>query len=141
MINLFTIGFCGKKETEFYGLLDKAGIKVLIDVRLWRVSRFVPWANGTNLERKLGERYVYVPECAPTKELLDNYKAGRLTWDEYEVTFNEIISNREIEKLFLQDLIDMACLLCSEKNHEMCHRKLIATYLANKYIGVKVRHL
>jgi uncharacterized protein (DUF488 family) len=66
MINLFTIGFCGKKEAEFYDLLDHAGVKVLVDIRL---------------------------------------------------------------------------LLCSEKNPEMCHRRLVTEYLADKFVGVEIRHL
>jgi uncharacterized protein (DUF488 family) len=141
MINLFTIGFCGKNEAEFYGLLDHAGVKVLVDIRLLRTSRFVPWANGGNLELTLKERYIYMPECAPTKELLDSYKAGGITWSEYEKVFNELINERRIEKRFSPDLLDKACLLCSETNPEMCHRRLVAEYLSDKFEDIEIRHL
>jgi uncharacterized protein (DUF488 family) len=141
MINLFTVGFCGKKEAEFYDLLDHAGVKVLVDIRLWRTSRFVPWANGGSLDLMLGGRYLYMPECAPTKELLDSYKAGRIDWNGYEKVFSELINGRRIENRFSPDLLDKACLLCSEKNPEMCHRRLVTEYLADKFEGVEIRHL
>ncbi|MDR2666960.1 MAG: DUF488 domain-containing protein [Holosporales bacterium] len=141
MTNLFTIGFCGKKEDQFHDLLDHAGVKILVDIRLWRTSRFVPWANGTNLKSMLKGRYIYIPECAPTKMLLDSYKAGEITWTEYEKTFNEIINEREIEKRFTQELIERACLLCSEKSPEMCHRRLVAEYLVDKFEDIGIKHL
>jgi uncharacterized protein (DUF488 family) len=141
MTKLFTIGFCGKKEGEFYNLLDRAGVEILVDVRLWRISRFVPWANATNLKLMLGDKYIYVPECAPTRELLDSYKAGWVTWDRYEEIFDELISKRGVEKQFSHKSIDWACLLCSEKNPEMCHRRLVAEYLEGKFIGIEIKHL
>ncbi|MDR1034911.1 MAG: DUF488 domain-containing protein [Holosporales bacterium] len=141
MISLFTIGFCGKKEAEFYNLLNHAGVKTLVDIRLWRTSRFVPWANGGSLKLMLKERYIYMPDCSPTKELLDSYKAGGITWAEYEKVFNELINERRIEKRFSPDLLDKSCLLCSEKSPEMCHRRLVAEYLADKFVDVESRHL
>jgi uncharacterized protein (DUF488 family) len=140
-INLFTVGFCGKKEAEFYDLLDHAGVKVLVDIRLWRTSRFVPWANGGSLELMLGDRYIYKPECAPTKELLDSYKASRIDWNGYEKVFNELINERRIEKRFAQNSLGGTCLLCAEKSPEMCHRRLVAEYLADKFVDVEIRHL
>jgi uncharacterized protein (DUF488 family) len=141
MIRLFTIGVCGKKEGEFYNLLNDAGVRFLVDIRLWRTPRFVPWASGANIKLMLGDRYIYMPECAPTKDLLDNYKAGRIDWDMYEMNFNEILTNRKIEKLFSYNLLDGACLLCSENAHEMCHRRLVAEYLSNKFVDVEIKHL
>lgn len=141
MATLFTIGFSGKKEDEFYDLLDAAGAKRLADIRLWRASRFLPWASGLALSRRLGERYVHMPECAPTEELLAGYKAGEISWSGYERAFGGIMREREIERLFNAALLDGACFLCSEKTPEMCHRRLVAEYLAGKFEGVDIRHL
>jgi hypothetical protein len=105
MISLLTIGFCGKKEAEFYDLLDNAGVKVLVDIRLWRTSRFVQWANGSRLKLMFGDRYICEAECAPTKELLDNYKKGKIDWNKYKNVFNELINERRIEKRFSLDLL------------------------------------
>jgi uncharacterized protein (DUF488 family) len=141
MITLFTIGFCGKKEAEFYDLLNNAGVKLLIDIRLWRGSRFVPWASGENIKSILKDRYIHVPEFAPTKELLIDYKGNKITWNEYEKMFNEVINHRMIDKQFPRDLLDGACLLCSEKNYEKCHRRLVAEYLSNNFANSKIKHL
>jgi uncharacterized protein (DUF488 family) len=122
-------------------LLNNAGVKLLIDIRLWRVSRFVPWASGENIKSILKDRYIYAPECSPTKELLSDYNGNRITWNEYEKIFNEIINHRMIDKQFPRDLLDGACLLCSEKNYEKCHRRLVAEYLSNNFANSKIKHL
>jgi hypothetical protein len=69
-VTIFTIGFCGKKENEFHDFFNNAGGTLLLDIRLRRVARFVPWASGDNLEIAFGRRDQYVSECAPTIELL-----------------------------------------------------------------------
>jgi uncharacterized protein YeaO (DUF488 family) len=105
------------------------------------MSRFVPWANGPNLEVVLKERYIYLPECAPTTELLDNYKKGRITWNQYEQIFKEIITSRNVEKLFSQKSLENACFLCAEENPTKCHRRLIAEYIAIRFANIEINHL
>jgi uncharacterized protein (DUF488 family) len=141
MTVLFTIGFSGKKEDDFYSIFDAVEVKKLFDIRLWRVSRFLPWASGTNLAKRLGKRYIYMQECAPTKELLFGYKDGSISWNEYEKIFGNIMRERQIEQLFTLELLDGSCLLCSEKTPEMCHRRLVAEYLVKKFHNIIVRHL
>ena len=141
MIKIFTIGFSGKKENAFFDLLNAAEIKRLVDVRLWRKARFTPWASEMNLMQQLGEKYVYMPEFAPTKELLVRYKDGQTSWSGYEKIFNELMSGREVEKLFAIETLDGTCFLCSEKTPEMCHRRLVAEYLAGKFSNVEIIHL
>lgn len=87
MTIVYTIGFGGKKPGTFLEVLDAVGIKTLADIRLWCVARFVPWASGANLEKILGPRYRYIPELAPTKELLSAYKEGQIDWTGYEKIF------------------------------------------------------
>ena len=70
MIKVYTIGYSGKTKDQFVEILDAVGMRVIIDVRLWRQSRFVPWASGENLTVALGDRYRHILELAPTKELL-----------------------------------------------------------------------
>jgi hypothetical protein len=45
-ITIYTIGFSGKNQDVFFDILTSADIKNLIDIRLWRVARFVPSATG-----------------------------------------------------------------------------------------------
>jgi uncharacterized protein (DUF488 family) len=141
MATIFTIGFSGKKEEEFYALLEAAGVKQLVDIRLWRTSRFVPWASGANLQKRLNGRYSCMPELAPTKELLAGYKNGEISWAGYEWVFNNIITERQVEQLFNSTSLDSVCFLCSENTHEMCHRRLVTEYLAGRFEGIEIRHL
>ena len=141
MAAIFTIGFSGKKEDGFHDLLGMAGALRVVDVRLWRASRFVPWASGDALQKRLGRRYEYMPELSPTKELLVDYKEGRIDWDGYETAFNSLLTERRVERLFDINSLDGACFLCSEKTADMCHRRLVAEYLAGKFGGVRVAHL
>jgi uncharacterized protein (DUF488 family) len=141
MATLFTIGFSGKKEDEFYSLLEVAGVRRLVDIRLWRAARFAPWASGANLSQRLGERYAYMQECAPTKELLGGYKNGGISWSGYEKTFAGIMRERKIERLFTAEDLYGACLLCAEKTPAMCHRRLVAEYLAEKFPSIEIEHL
>jgi uncharacterized protein (DUF488 family) len=122
--------------------LDEVGVRALIDIRLWRASRFVPFSSGTNLAAELGDRYRYMPELAPTKELLAEYKDGKITWSEYERIFNDILSERKIETLFsgVADF-DKVCLFCTEKLPAQCHRRLAAEYLARHFPELKIVHL
>ena len=129
MIKIYTIGFAGKRQDEFLEILNATDVKILADIRLWRVARFVPWASGANLAAGLGDRYKYMPELAPTKELLMDYKNGAIDWNEYEKTFNGILESRQAEKLFTAETLSGTCFLCAEKNADKCHRRLISEYL------------
>lgn len=82
-----------------------------------------------------------MPEIAPTKEILDNYKKKQISWDEYRVSYNDLIKKRKIEsKLSLSEL-DNSCFLCSEPTAEMCHRRLAAEYLKKYFDTIKIKHL
>ncbi len=141
MTKIYTIGFSGKSQDIFTDILDAVRVKKLIDIRMWRVARFVPWASGANLQKLLGDKYCYMPELAPTKELLSDYKDDEIGWPEYEQTFNGILATRKVENLFKPDDLDGACFLCSEKTADKCHRRLIAEYLATHFPDIEIVHI
>jgi len=122
-------------------ILAAAGVKKLVDIRLWRVARFVPWASGASLSVAMGNIYRYMPELAPTKELLTAYKDGIVDWAGYEKVFNGLLAERQVEKLFTIDDLDRVCFLCSEKTADQCHRRLVAERFAQHFIDVKIIHL
>ncbi|MDR1027156.1 MAG: DUF488 domain-containing protein [Rickettsiales bacterium] len=140
-MKIYTIGFAGKKQGEFFGALDDAGVRTLADIRLWRAARFVPWASGANLAEALGDRYRYVPELSPTKELLTDYKNGAVDWAGYEKIFNGLLIARQVEKLFAPEILDGVCFLCTEKSPARCHRRLAAEYFAAHFDGLEITHL
>ena len=56
MPKIFTIGFSGKSPEAFLEVLDAARIRCVWDIRLWRVSKYVPYYSGENLATVLGDR-------------------------------------------------------------------------------------
>ena len=141
MTKIFTIGFGGKKPEVFLEVLDAARINCVWDIRLWRRSAYVPYYNGDNLAVALGNRYEYHPEFAPSAEMLADYKDKKLAWGEFEQKYRELLnarnplSNCDINKL------DRICLLCTEKTADMCHRWLVAEYIASQVPDVEIVHL
>lgn len=142
----FTIGFTQKKAEVFFAMLQSAGIKTLIDVRLNNVSQLAGFAKKDDLAffaRELcGADYQHVPELAPTKDILDAYKKKLMPWDAYENAFLNLMAKRNIEHQFRPEDLASGCLLCSEARPHYCHRRLVVDYL-NEHWNTKlyVEHL
>ena len=144
-LRLFTIGFAETSAAHFFGLLQNANVKRLIDVRLNNTSQLAGFTKRDDLQfflREIGGiEYRHEPALAPTQEMLDAYKKRKGSWQTYEREFNELMATRVIEKSVSPESIDLACLLCSEKNPEHCHRRLVAEYLQRHWTGLVVAHL
>ncbi len=144
-IKVFTIGFSKKSAREFFKVLQNAGVKKVVDIRLNNVSQLAGFTKKDDLEFFLkaiaGIEYVYRPELAPTKEILDGYKKKKLSWSEYEERFLKVMIDRRIENIVTPDELDHACLLCSEPKADKCHRRLVSEYLRSKWGNVEIRHL
>jgi uncharacterized protein (DUF488 family) len=144
-INLFTIGFTQKTAQKFFDDLQKAGVKRVIDTRLNNVSQLAGFSKKADLEYFLkvigGIEYVHVLDLAPTQDILDEYKKKKVDWTIYEQKFRQLISSRSIETKVSPDVINNACLLCSEAKPHNCHRRLVAEYLKDKWGNVNICHL
>lgn len=145
MVRVFTIGCGAKNAREFFAILKQAGIKKVIDVRLYNTSQLAGFAKKQDIEYFLqaviGADYIHLPIMAPTKQLLNDYKKGLIGWQQYEAQFKSIITQRQIQKHVTPDDIDMGCLLCSEAKADNCHRRLIAEYLAQRWQNISIHHL
>jgi uncharacterized protein (DUF488 family) len=145
VINLFTLGYTHKTAREFFGILSQNKIATLIDIRLNNKSQLAGFAKKQDIEYFLEEicgiSYLYVPNFAPTKDILDDYKKKKITWNEYEQKFNLLIRERKIEKELGPNILHNACLLCSEKNAINCHRRLVAEYLSKHLDNIIISHL
>lgn len=144
-ITLFTIGFTGKSAEEFFARLQKAGVKRLIDTRLNNVSQLAGFTKKRDLEFFLravaGIAYIHDTDLAPTGDILDDYKKKRITWNEYEQRFNELLVKREPAATRQPADFDHGCLLCSEAEPDHCHRRLVAQYLQQHWPEMEIRHL
>lgn len=136
---LYTIGFTGKSAEEFFSLLKKAGITILLDIRLNNVSQLAGFTKGKDLayfvKEILNGRYFHLTDLAPTKELLKKYQADK-DWQSYEKDFLALLEKRNVENEIKPELLKgPTILLCSEKTAGKCHRRLTAEYLQEKVLA------
>jgi uncharacterized protein (DUF488 family) len=144
-VRLFTIGFTKKSARRFFDLLLKSGAKRVVDVRLNNVSQLAGFAKKDDLAyflEKIGDlKYVHLPQLAPTKEMLDDYKKRRGNWADYEMRFLRLMRQRRIEETVPKEVVADGCLLCSEDKPHHCHRRLVAEYLKQHWGDVDIVHL
>ena len=144
-MKIFTIGFTKKSARKFFELLRTSGTKRIVDVRLNNVSQLAGFAKKDDLAYFLKEMcgidYVHLPELAPTREILDDYRKKDKDWDKYERKFLDLMRERRIENKIPKEAIAEGCLLCSEDKPHHCHRRLVAKYLGEHWGNVEVRHL
>ncbi len=137
----YTIGFTQKRAENFFSLVKRNNISLMIDVRLNNVSQLSGFAKRDDLKYFLAQlcdaEYVHVEELAPTKEILNAYKKKEITWESYEDKFLNLMSQRHIERSINESLLDNGCLLCSEHKPHYCHRRLVVEYL-NQYWDNKI---
>jgi uncharacterized protein (DUF488 family) len=143
-MQIFTIGFTKKTAEDFFGRLKASGARRLVDVRLNNVSQLAGFAKRDDLrffaQAICGIAYVHRPDLAPTQPMLDQYKKQGGAWEAYAPRFTALIQERQIEHID-RDLLDGACLLCSEDQPHHCHRSLVADYLKRHWIDVEIVHL
>ena len=144
-ITVFTIGFSKRSARQFFRILQQAGVKKVVDIRLNNISQLAGFTKKEDLEFFLhsiaGIEYKHHTELAPTKEILNDYKKKKISWPEYEERFSRLMIERQIENIVGADELDHACLLCSEPKADKCHRRLVAEYLQSKWDNMEIRHL
>jgi uncharacterized protein (DUF488 family) len=143
-MKIYTIGFTQKSAEQFFNLIKDNGIEVVVDARLNNSSQLAGFTKETDLRYFLETiadcDYHHESSFAPTKEILDGYKKGNTSWEDYEEAYKVIIAERDTVQGFYEQFKDKTiCLLCSESKPEHCHRRLIAEIIADKY-GIKNIH-
>lgn len=145
-MTIFTIGFTKKTAKQFFELLNKNNVEILLDIRLNNKSQLAGFTKGDDLQYFLSElchcEYRHCLEFAPTKEILDAYKKKQIAWNEYESQYAALMNKRAKYLEFSNRFANYTniCLLCSEPTPEQCHRRLLAEMIVNtapKQIEVK----
>lgn len=144
-MKLFTIGFTKSKANHFFGRLERARVRRVIDTRLNRTSQLSGFAKEEDLRFFLktinSADYDVDLMLAPTADMLEAYKKKEIGWSEYARRYLDLLVGRKIEKRFSEIDLDHVCLLCSEATPEHCHRRLAAEYLAEASTGISIHHL
>jgi uncharacterized protein (DUF488 family) len=145
MIKLFTIGFTGKSAENFFNLLRNNDVKKIVDTRINNVSQLAGFAKAPDLKffaNEIGKMsYDHNIDFAPTKELLSSYRNKKISWQQYEIEYLNLLDMRNVAQKTNIDLLHENCLLCSEHTPEKCHRRLLAEYLKHVRNDIEIIHL
>lgn len=113
--------------TSYMANYRKHGSRVPICIMRWKPKYF----NG-----------IHFPLLAPSSENLSAYKDGRIS---FETFYDEMI--KQLEKLDPRDVLkqlkqfgDDIVLLCTCKDYEHCHRKIVADWLSRE-LDIEIKEL
>jgi uncharacterized protein (DUF488 family) len=145
-VGILTIGFTKSSAKQFFDRLIKANVKSVVDVRLHNTSQLAGFAKADDLayflKKIAGIQYLHQPLLAPTDDILKAYKKEKGDWDIYQGRFMELMARRKIEQHVKAEMIEGACLLCSEPTPHHCHRRLVCEYLNDRWGGrLEVKHI
>lgn len=147
-MKLYTIGFTKTTAKDFFGRLQAAGVRSIIDTRLHRDGQLSGFAKAADLkyftETIMQGTYIAETLLAPTDEILKAYQKKALTWAEYEDAYRALLAEREAASKIDVGSLDNAVLLCSEHKADRCHRRLAAEFLQDSLRGrvnVEIVHL
>jgi uncharacterized protein (DUF488 family) len=145
-IKLYTIGFTQKTAENFFNLLRKNAVDVLMDTRLKPDSQLSGFAKSRDLpyflKNLIACDYQHNSLMSPTDELLSRYRHDK-QWSAYETAFNQLLQSRnligQLDRAWWES--HAVCLLCSEHEPDHCHRRLVAEYIASHWLDIEIKHL
>jgi len=136
-MKIFTIGYGGRKPSEFIVLLKQKDIKTIIDVRIKPVGYMAFFTKAKSSEKGIegllsreGIGYRHMPE-------LGNQFINMSNWRDL---FQKYVENQEPSWITrISEILGPCCLMCSEKKNNECHRAIITDYLSKK--GWEIEHI
>jgi uncharacterized protein YeaO (DUF488 family) len=84
---------------------------------------------GISLSVPRGAQYTKLwPNLYPTSGLLEDWKRGRISWDQYRERYLELLRSRWNHGLKeeIESLDNDVALCCWERGPEHCHRSIVA---------------
>lgn len=147
-MTLYTIGFTKKSAEEFFSLLRENGIRTLLDIRLNNTNQLAGFTKQQDLEyfteSLLGIPYVHDPRFAPEAKTITAYRNGKGSYADFREEFLHTMEERKILEVIRNEYsgnLDCSCLLCSEKDPDSCHRKIVAELMKEVYPDLDIIHL
>jgi len=140
---IYTIGYEGKTVSNFIDILQKHGIKLLVDVREIPLSRKDGFSKTKLKEMldKVGIEYVSFKELGAPKDLRHELRDKSIRFEEFKRLYKDYL-NKHLDAIKrLENLAKSkpTAIMCYEKDWRVCHRSIIAEYL--KRDGFEVIHL
>jgi len=142
---LFTIGYEQTPPKAVLDELQRAGVKLLVDVRAVASSRR-PGFSKTQLAAGLDERgigYVHLRGLGTPKDGREAARGGDMKSLSkiYHAHLKTAQARAEMDELqALMKKAGSVCILCYERDHNACHRKFIAEIIEERD-GAKIENL
>jgi uncharacterized protein (DUF488 family) len=146
ILQIFTVGHSTREIDIFLSLLEKNGIKLVADVRMFPGSKRYPQFNKETLSKSLGETeicYEHFPELGGRRKAKPHSK--NTSWrNEAFRGYADYMETNDFKKGIAR-LVDLAkttgptAIMCAEAVWWRCHRALISDYL--KACGTDVIHI
>jgi uncharacterized protein (DUF488 family) len=146
MAVLFTIGHSTRSLEELVSALQAHGIKTLVDIRAFPMSRRLPHFNRESLEKALPEagiHYVWMKELGGRrKKILADSPNIALRNDSFR-NYADYMLSTEFEAA-MKRLLQLAeeaptAYMCAERVYFHCHRMLVSDWLVAH--GHEVLHI
>ena len=139
-----TIGYEGAKPDDFVGTLKLVDVRMVIDIRDRAQSRrpgFSKSALRESLETA-GIGYLHLKELGDPKEGREAARSGDFA--RFRQIYAAVLKTAEaveaLDQIAALSGQMSVCLLCYERDHHECHRKIVADRLES-VVGSKARHL
>jgi len=146
MSHLYLTGY--EKETidQFIDKLEHVGITTVIDIREIPLSRKNGFskANLSELLARKGIHYLHVPELGSPYSIRNKLKNNTIDYLEFFTMYRRYIKTKNSTLHHVIDILKhngTSCLLCYERNSDLCHRSIVASELLKKNQRLKITHL
>jgi len=143
---LFTIGYEGLDQRQFIAHLNHHGVNVVADVRKLPVSRKKGFSKSALMETLHTNSidYLNFRDLGAPKEIRDElYKSG--DYNRFFKKYRDNISDKNDHLISIHSLIDRGkkvALLCFERDHQKCHRNVVAKEIQKlDGNGLAVKHI
>ncbi|HRH19016.1 MAG TPA: DUF488 domain-containing protein [Brevundimonas sp.] len=141
---LATIGYEGARLEDFLATLKAVDVDMVVDIRDRAQSRRAGFSK-TALSEALatqGIDYLHLKDLGDPKPGREAARAG--DFDQFRAIYRKVMAGSSAKAAMTQvvELLNgrSVCLLCYERDHHTCHRKLVADHIES-VVGLKARHL
>ncbi len=136
MATVYTIGHSTRSLDELVAALEAHGIRTLVDIRSFPMSRRMPHFNRESLEVELpahGIAYVWMKELGGRrKKILKDSPNTGLRNDSFRNYADHMLTEefaRAVERLLEIAADSNTAIMCAERVYFQCHRMLVSDYL------------
>jgi uncharacterized protein (DUF488 family) len=146
MPTIFTIGHSTRSLEELVSALQAHGIKLLVDIRAFPMSRRLPWFNRESLEQELPNadiQYRWMRDLGGRRQKqMENSPNTALRNDSFR-NYADYMLSRQFRNAIGQ-VVEWAAeqptaIMCAERVWFRCHRMLVSDWLVGH--GHEVLHI